>query len=187
MTYPFFTIGHSTRSIAEFVELLKRAEVILVVDVRTIPRSRTNPQYNFDTLPITLAEFQIGYEHIAELGGRRAKQRDIASTVNAFWVNQSFHNYADYATTEAFRTGLAKLRDLGHQRRCAIMCSEAVWWRCHRRIITDYLLSEGERVFHILGTGPPRLAVKTPEARRETNGILIYPAASGQKVTDLAS
>jgi uncharacterized protein (DUF488 family) len=187
MTYPFFTIGHSTGSITEFVGLLKRAEVSLVVDVRTLPRSRTDPQYNFDTLPIALAAFQIGYEHISELGGRRTKQRDNASNMNAFWVSQSFHNYADYATTEAFRTGLAKLRDLGHQHRCAIMCSEAVWWRCHRRIITDYLLNEGERVFHILGAGQPRLAVKAPEAKRNTNGTLIYPAASGRKITDLAS
>src|SRR6185312_1795239 len=99
---PFFTIGHSTRSIREFVDLLAASEVGLVVDVRNIPRSRTNPQYNREALPESLSEFQIAYEHVAELGGRRPRARDIAPDVNAFWQNQSFHNYADYAMSHAF-------------------------------------------------------------------------------------
>ena len=96
---------------------------------------------------------------------------------NAFWENQSFHNYADYATSDAFREALAQLRERGHERRCAIMCAETVWWRCHRRIITDYLISSGEQVFHILGPGHIEVARLTPAARIETGATLTYPAA----------
>ena len=110
MTHPFYTIGHSTRSIEEFVALLQECEVRLVVDVRTVPRSRTNPQYNRDALPDALAPFQIGYEHVAALGGLRGKKHDVAPAVNAFWQNASFHNYADYALSAGFHAGLAHLR-----------------------------------------------------------------------------
>ena len=176
MTYPFFTIGHSTRPIGEFVALLRYAEVRFVVDVRTVPRSRTNPQYNSDVLPASLFEFQIGYGHIAALGGLRGRQRDVPEPVNAFWQNQNFHNYADYALSENFRFGLNTLRDLGHQSRCAIMCAEAVWWRCHRRIITDYLIANGETVFHILGPGRIEPAHITDAAKLASGGALTYPA-----------
>jgi len=176
MTHPFFTIGHSTRPIGEFVDLLRNAEVRLVVDVRTVPRSRTNPQYNNDVLPVSLSEFQIGYAHVAALGGLRGRQYDVPETVNAFWQVQSFHNYADYALSEHFRVGLNTLRDLGHASRCAIMCAEAVWWRCHRRIITDYLIASGEAVFHILGPNRVEPAHLTDAARPSGNGILSYPA-----------
>jgi len=176
MVFPYFTIGHSTRSIANFVDLLTAAEIGLIVDVRTIPRSRTNPQYNRETLPGSLSEFQIAYEHIAELGGRRAHTRDIAPAVNAFWENQSFHNYADYAMGGSFRSGLARLRKLGGVQRCAVMCAEAVWWRCHRRIIADYLLVAGERVFHILGPGKSAPATLTKVATPRPDGAVTYPA-----------
>lgn len=176
--HPFFTIGHSTRSIPDFVALLNEAEVRLVVDVRTVPRSRTNPQYNRDVLPDTLAGFQIGYEHIAALGGLRGHKQEVPGETNAFWSNQSFHNYADYAMTEAFRAGLAKLRALGRERRCAIMCAEAVWWRCHRRIIADYLIHEGETVLHILAAGRVVPATLTPGAKPGAVGTLIYPAVA---------
>jgi uncharacterized protein (DUF488 family) len=151
MPYRFFTIGHSTRSIGEFVDLLGNAEVQLVIDVRTVPRSRTNPQYNSEILAMTLSECQIGYHHIAALGGLRGRQRDVPADVNAYWQNQSFHNYADYAMSGDFHSGLTRLRELGEVAPCAIMCAEAVWWRCHRRIIADYLIAAGETVFHILG------------------------------------
>lgn len=175
MTHPFFTIGHSTRPLTGFVDLLKEAEVALVVDVRTVPRSRTNPQYNRDTLPASLSMVSIGYEHIAALGGLRGKKRDVPPDLNAFWQNRSFHNYADYAMSDDFRSGLMRLRDLGHADRCAIMCSEAVWWRCHRRIIADYLMSAGEVVFHILGPGHIDRAHMTAEARSGPAGTLTYP------------
>jgi uncharacterized protein (DUF488 family) len=176
MSHPFFTIGHSTRAINDFVGLLMKAKVQVLVDVRTVPRSRANPQYNGDALPQTLSAFQIEYAYIASLGGLRGRARDIACSVNAFWENQSFHNYADYAMTDAFRAGLAELRDLGHTRRCAVMCAEAVWWRCHRRIIADYLIAAGETVFHILSAGHIDPARATDAARPGPGKTLIYPA-----------
>jgi uncharacterized protein (DUF488 family) len=176
MANPFFTIGHSVRPLDAFVGLLKEAEVRLVVDVRAIPRSRTNPQYNYDVLPGSLSDFGIGYVHIAELGGRRSRQRDVPPTENAFWRNESFHNYADYATGVGFHAALERLRQLGHAERCAIMCAETLWWRCHRRIITDYLIAAGETVFHILGPGHIAQAVITPAAKVGVDGALSYPA-----------
>jgi uncharacterized protein (DUF488 family) len=176
MTQPFFTIGHSTRSIAEFVDLLRSAEIRLLADVRTMPRSRTNPQYNRETLPGSLAEFQIAYQHMPALGGLRGRAKNIAPDVNAFWQNQSFHNFADYALSEAFRSGLAQLRELGKEQRCAIMCSEAVWWQCHRRIIADYLIAAGEPVFHILAGHRIEPARMTPGAEVGADGSLTYPA-----------
>jgi uncharacterized protein (DUF488 family) len=178
MARPFFTIGHSTRSIEDFVALLANAEVATVVDVRTVPRSRTNPQFNRDTLPDALAPFQVGYRHIAALGGLRGKERDVAPEQNGFWRVQSFHNYADYALSEPFRAGLAELRALGHERRCAIMCAEAVWWRCHRRIIADYLIAAGETVLHILTGDRIEPAHMTEAAKLQADGSLVYPATS---------
>jgi uncharacterized protein (DUF488 family) len=178
MTQPFFTIGHSTHTAEEFIALLTASEVGLVVDVRTVPRSRTNPQYNRDTLPATLEKSGLAYEHVAALGGLRGKSRLAPPDVNAFWENDSFHNYADYALTEPFRAAVAALRETGHARRSAIMCAEAVWWRCHRRIITDYLLAAGETVFHIMGKRHVEPARMTPGAKPGPNGMLVYPAES---------
>jgi uncharacterized protein (DUF488 family) len=173
--HPFYTIGHSTRSIAEFVDLLRGVEVTLVIDVRTVPRSRTNPQYNREDLPDTLRQFSVGYEHIASLGGLRSVTRDVSPSVNAFWQNKSFRNYADYAMGRTFHEGLTRLTELGREQCCAIMCAEAVWWRCHRRIIADYLLHAGETVFHITGPGRISLAQLTVAARSSPEG-LTYPA-----------
>jgi len=145
MKRPFFTIGHSNRSIPDFVELVRASDIELVIDVRTTPMSRSNSQYNLDDLPVTLSENRIGYEHIAELGGRRGRQRHCPTDINAFWENQSFHNYADYAMSQEFQSGLARLREVGNAITCVTMCAEAVWWRCHRRIIADYLLA-GDRM-----------------------------------------
>jgi uncharacterized protein (DUF488 family) len=175
MALPFFTIGHSTRPVEALVALLTGARVGTLADVRTIPRSRTNPQYNSESLAEALSQSGIDYEHIAALGGRRARQGDVAAQVNAFWQNQSFHNYADYAMSEEFRSGLTRLRELGQDRRCAIMCAEAVWWRCHRRIIADYLIAAGETVFHILGPRRLEQARKTEQARPGPQGALTYP------------
>jgi uncharacterized protein (DUF488 family) len=123
-----------------------------------------------------LAACDIGYEHIASLGGLRGRARDVPPDVNAFWQNDSFHNYADYAMGESFRRGLTALRDLGRTHRCAVMCAEAVWWRCHRRIIADYLIAAGEAVFHILGPGHIERADRTRAAQAGPDGSLIYPA-----------
>jgi uncharacterized protein (DUF488 family) len=184
MSNPFFTIGHSTRTIDEFVALLMTAEVKLVVDVRTVPRSRTNPQFNRDALPASLAAHGIAYEHFAALGGLRGKQPGVSSGVNAFWENASFHNYADYALSAEFRSGLEKLRALGHATRSTVMCAESLWWRCHRRIIADYLIAAGDEVLHILGPGHTEPARMTPAARIRREGALAYPG-DAQPMLDL--
>ena len=181
----FFTIGHSTRAIDEFIELLAASEISLVVDVRTVPRSRTNPQYNREALPASLSGFQIAYEHIAELGGLRPRSRNIGPAVNGFWENQSFHNYADYAMSAGFQSALARLREFGSVRHCAVMCAEAVWWRCHRRIITDYLLAAGEQVFHIMGPGKIVQATSTKAARPQADGTLTYPPLEATEVNGI--
>jgi uncharacterized protein (DUF488 family) len=178
MTRQFFTVGHSTRSLHELVELLKPLEITLVIDVRTVPRSRTNPQFNSVEFASALSEFQIQYEHVAALGGLRGKRRDMRADVNGLWRNESFHNYADYATSDDFRIALAKLRALGHARTSVIMCAEAVWWRCHRRIIADYLIAAGETVLHIIGRNHIEPARLTDGARLGPNGAVFYPPAS---------
>lgn len=177
MAHPFFTIGHSTRSIGEFVDLLRSQQIELVVDVRSIPRSLTNPQYNAAKFAKTLSKFGIGYEHVAELGGLRGKKRDVPVDVNAFWENRSFHNYADYAMSGEFRSGLSRLRKLGHRTTSATMCAETLWWRCHRRIIADYLITAGETVFHILGTNHVVPASLTQGAVLTPISTLCYPSS----------
>lgn len=175
MTHPFFTIGHSNRSREEFAALLTAADIALVADIRKVPRSRANPQFNKDTLPDTLAASGISYEHVVALGGLRGKARTLPPDVNGFWTNQSFHNYADYALSEEFRAGFAHLRELGHKRRCALMCSEAVWWRCHRRIVADYLIARGETVFHIMGQARLEPARLTEGAVVRPGETVVYP------------
>ena len=143
--------------------------------MRTVPRSRTNPQYNEDVLSDELAPFQVAYQRIAELGGLRGRSHDVPPDVNGYWENQSFHNYADYALSSGFGAGLAELERLADRRPTAIMCSEAVWWRCHRRIIADYLLFRGREVLHLLGTAKIEPASMTPAARAE-DAHLVYPS-----------
>jgi uncharacterized protein (DUF488 family) len=176
----FYTIGHSTRSIAEFVDILGIEEIGLVVDVRALPRSRNNPQFNLDALPGPLGEHGIDYVHVAELGGRRGRQRSVGASPNTFWQNESFRNYADYAMTEAFQQGFARLQRLGEAKPCAIMCSEALWWRCHRRIIADYLIFAGETVVHIFARGKKETAKPTPVARSTEDGQIVYVAGNGR-------
>ena len=176
MRNPFFTIGHSNRPLDVFVAMLRAADIRLVVDVRTIPRSRSNSQYNGAVLAASLSAFQIGYEHVAALGGLRERQSNVPQATNAFWQNQRFHNYADYAMSADFHGGLSVLSNLGDIERCAIMCAEALWWRCHRRIISDYLLATGEMVFHILGPNQVKQAYITSGATVGGNGMVTYPA-----------
>ncbi len=171
-----YTIGHSTRPIGEFVALLQQVAVHLLVDVRSIPRSRTNPQFNADALPETLLQVGISYRHLAALGGLRHREKGAAPSRNTFWEVAAFRNYADYAATGVFRNGLDELRALAHDNCCAIMCAEAVWWRCHRRIITDYLLAQGVPVMHIMGLNKIDPAKLTPGVQSLPDGTLIYPA-----------
>ena len=175
MKLPFFTIGHSNRSLEAFVELLKSADIELVADVRKFPRSRANPQFNEDTIGGALAPSGISYEWMAALGGRRGIAKSVSPDVNGLWRNLSFHNYADYALSAEFSAELRHLLERGSEQRCSIMCSEAVWWRCHRRIVTDYLLANGEAVFHIMGPGRFEPAQLTSGAVMRDDGKVVYP------------
>jgi uncharacterized protein (DUF488 family) len=145
---PFaLTIGHSTRPLNEFIALLQAHEVTCVVDVRTIPRSRHNPQFNSESLPRSLKKAGIGYIHLAGLGGLR---RASKTSPNTGWRNASFRGFADYMQTPQFEGALAQLLELAHQARPALMCAEAVPWRCHRSLIADALLARGIQVGHIM-------------------------------------
>ena len=175
-----FTIGHSTRTFSEFVRLLQQVAVNLLVDVRSVPRSRTNPQFNADILPEMLARTRITYRHLRALGGLRHQRKDAVPSPNALWRNEAFRNYADYAATEAFRAGFDELRSLACSHCCAIMCAEALWWRCHRRIIADYLLAAGFSVAHIMGPNRVDPATLTPGAHLAPDGTLVYPAGEAQ-------
>ncbi|MEA3054332.1 MAG: hypothetical protein QOG72_3235 [Sphingomonadales bacterium] len=179
MKLPIYTIGHSTRTIDGFVALLRAGVAETVVDIRSVPRSRTNPQFNPDAFAQALAPYQIAHTRIAELGGLRKRSAEVPPEVNGFWSNRSFHNYADYALSAEFRAGLAELEALADERRCAIMCAEAVWWRCHRRIVADYLLGEGREVFHLMGEDRVEPARMTPAAVRADDG-LHYPPEAGE-------
>jgi uncharacterized protein (DUF488 family) len=170
-----FTIGHSTRTIEEFLALLQQVAIDHLVDVRAIPRSRKNPQFNSANLQKALSLVCIEYRHIEALGGLRARPRDQNKQSDPFWHNKSFRNYAAYAETSAFQLGLLELREIALDHCCAIMCAEALWWRCHRRIIADYLLADGITVAHIMGLGKIDLATLTPGAQQLPGGKLRYP------------
>lgn len=170
----FFTVGHSTLDLEEFIGMLREAGVGLVVDVRRLPGSKRYPWFDAEPLEAALREAGIGYRRAAGLTGRRPKSKDVDPSVNAFWQNQSFHNYADHAQSEEFADALAELQADGDARP-AIMCAEAVWWRCHRRLIADALLARGENVVHLMGPGKSDPAKLTPGAQ-VNDGRVTYPA-----------
>lgn len=172
----FATIGHSDRSNDEFIAMLREDGVEMLVDVRAFPRSRTNPAFNIDVLPDALEKVQIGYCHCPALGGRRPHEPGVDPDRNAWWRVKSFHNYADHALGPEFGAALARLIELGRGRRVAMMCAEAVWWRCHRRIITDYLLLNGHKVTHLMAPGRRDEATPSPGARPTGDGRVVYPA-----------
>ena len=143
-----WTIGHSTREIDDFVSLLNENEIKLLADVRMFPGSKRYPQFGREALTETLREAEIRYEHFPELGGRRKTKPDSKNTA---WRNESFRGYADYMETEEFGNGIARLVELAEKGGpTSIMCAEAVWWRCHRSLISDYLKANGVQVLHIL-------------------------------------
>jgi uncharacterized protein (DUF488 family) len=168
-----WTIGHSTRTLAEFLELLKANGIEALADVRRFPGSRKYPHFNEAELQASLAESGIEYAPFKQLGGRR---RPRADSVNTVWRNESFRGYADYMETPEFKVAILYLLGLTRRKRTAIMCSEAVWWRCHRALISDYLKAAGLSVRHIV-------SLKKNEAHRLTsaaqvaNGKLFYGAA----------
>ena len=170
--FPILTIGHSTRSLQAFIDLLNIHGVQMVIDVRTVPRSRHNPQFNLDTLPDTLSAGGIGYEHMSGLGGLRHPRSD---SQNMGWHNSSFRGFADYMQTEEFEKNLEKLIRLSQRKKISLMCAEAVPWRCHRSLIADALQVRGLSVGHITSRGEPRPHNLTPFA--EVDGTRItYPA-----------
>ncbi len=168
---PVFAVGHSTRTAEDFLRLLSSHAIRLVADVRTVPRSRHNPQFNRDSLPATLAPAGIGYRHLPGLGGLRRPLRD---SPNSGWRNASFRGYADYMQTPKFSAALDELVELARTRRTAIMCAEAVLWRCHRSLIADALTVRGIAVEHITGEGRSTTHVLTPFARVAGTSIT-YP------------
>jgi uncharacterized protein (DUF488 family) len=172
-----FTIGHSTRPIEEFIALLRESAIEMLVDIRAIPGSRHNPQFGAEPLRVALTDAGIAYRHMPALGGRRSSRAGTPSP-NGLWRHAAFRAYADYALTMPFREALAELLALVRTRRCAIMCAEAVWWRCHRRIVADYLLAAGESVGHIMAPHEVEPAQLTPGAQPGAAGGLVYPPAA---------
>jgi uncharacterized protein (DUF488 family) len=167
-----WTIGHSTRSLDEFIALLKGNAIEVLADVRHFPGSRKYPHFNVEPLRQGLHDAGIDYEPFTELGGRRKVQPDSPNTA---WRHPAFRGYADYMQTETFHDGIERLKVLASKQPTAIMCSEAVWWRCHRRIVADYLLYRGRSVIHLMG--PARLEPATlTRAAMAKGAMLAYPA-----------
>jgi uncharacterized protein (DUF488 family) len=171
------TLGHSNHTWAEFMAILRAWDIQRIVDVRSFPGSRAHPPFNRELLRASLGEAGIGYTHAPALGGRRPKLPGAPPAENAGWQHAAFHNFADYAHTPPFLRALDELADLARAQRCALMCSEAVWWRCHRRIITDYLLRRGWAVRHIMSAASVKPATMTPFARPRPDGTINYPEA----------
>ncbi len=168
-----FTIGHSTRALDEFIGLLRAQKIDLLVDVRKMPRSRRNPQFNRDTLPQSLEEVGIDYVEMPALGGLRRRSKD---SPNGGWKNPSFRAFADYMLTPEFVEGVRDLINMAQNRRACLMCAEAVPWRCHRSLIADALVIRGIRTEHIMGSGRTLNHVLKPLAH--VDGLRItYPPA----------
>lgn len=167
------TIGHSTREFAEFLAMLRNSAVTYLVDVRSFPSSRKFPQWNKDAIADALPS-DIGYRWIPKLGGRRHTPAGVSSP-NGAWRVKAFRDYADYMQTSEFKEGFDELLDLAAGQRPAIMCSEAVPWRCHRRLITDALLVAGIEVIHIMSSTSTRPAVLNERAQVDGRGNLVYP------------
>lgn len=168
-----WTIGHSTRSLAGFIELLDANKIEALADVRRFPGSGKYPHFNRAELSASLAEVKIEYVLFEQLGGRRRTRKDSPNTV---WRNESFRGYADYMETAEFKEGIGRLLELALRKRTAVMCSEAVWWRCHRSLISDYLKAAGIAVEHIIGLKKNEIHPFTSPARVE-NGKLFYGSA----------
>lgn len=172
-----YTIGHSDRPIDEFIGLLKENGVKRLLDIRTVPRSRHNPQFNRDMLPDSLAAAGIAYEHVAELGGLRHARRD---SPNGGWRNASFRGYADYMQTEEFAQQVDAVKKLARTEHCALMCAEAVPWRCHRSLVADALLVRGVQVEHIMGPHKVKPHTLTPFAHVDHQHITYPPESEAE-------
>lgn len=168
-----FTIGHSNQTLEAFVALLQTHGIEVLVDIRRFPGSRRLPQFNRENLEAALAEAGIRYVWMEALGGRRPKRKDFDSP-NVGLRNDSFRNYADYMLTDEFRAGMNELEALAADKRTAIMCAESVFWRCHRRLVSDDLVARGGTVDHIFPGGEARPHALTAEAHVD-DGVVTYP------------
>jgi uncharacterized protein (DUF488 family) len=166
----FWTIGHSTRTLEELVQMLESFKIELVADIRSYPGSRRYPQFNKEALEISLPENNIQYIHLKTLGGRRKVNPDSKNTA---WRHAAFRGYADYMETDEFKQGIKELEVLALKQRTAYMCSEAVWWRCHRSMVSDYLKVHGWTVMHIMAAGKEEEHPYTAPAKI-LNGELSY-------------
>ena len=167
-----WTIGHSNRSIEQFLDLLTGQQIQLVADVRRFPGSRRQPHFNSENLPKSLAKAGIDYAHFPELGGRRKALPDSPHTV---WRNEAFRGYADFMMTPEFRAGIGRLLKFAQEKRTAVMCAEALWWQCHRSLIADYLKAAGHTVLNIMAAGKVEEHPFT-SAARVVDGKLTYGA-----------
>ena len=165
-----YTIGHSTHSLEEFVQMLNSFDIKTLADIRSFPSSRKFPQFNKEALKISLEEIGIQYFHLPDLGGRRKVKKD---SKNTRWNNDSFRGYADYMETESFQKGIVELEQLALEQTTAFMCSEAVWWRCHRSMVSDYLKAKGWTVLHIMAIEKVQEHPYTSPARI-VNGEVTY-------------
>ena len=167
-----WSVGHSTRSLDELVTILHAHGIATIADIRTVPKSRRHPHFHTDALAASLPEREIDYVHRRGLGGFRRPRDD---SPNDAWRNESFRGYADYAMTDAFAAALAELRKLAAARPTAMMCSEAVWWRCHRRLVADRLVAGGDEVLHIASEARADAHELSPFAAVAPDGQITYP------------
>ncbi|MFL5730447.1 MAG: DUF488 family protein [Cytophagaceae bacterium] len=177
MKKQIWTIGHSTRGMQDFAELLQEYKIEILADVRSFPGSRKFPHFNKESLERSMPKLSIDYIHFPELGGRR---KAVKNSKNDAWKNEAFRGYADYMETEEFRKGIERLEKTAAKRKTAYMCSEAVWWRCHRSMISDYLKSKGWTVLHIMDLHKVQEHPYTSPAR-VIQGTLDYSTRPGKE------
>jgi uncharacterized protein (DUF488 family) len=175
-----YTIGHSNQPVETFIDMLRQQSVQLLADIRSFPGSRYCPQFNKEQMKTSLAAAHIEYIHMPELGGRRKTRAD---SINTGWKNLSFRGYADYMETDAFKTGMAELQQIARQKTVAYMCSEVVWWRCHRSLVSDYLKIRGWTVIHIMPGKIQEHPYTSPA--KIVNGELSYAAGEDDLFTAL--
>jgi uncharacterized protein (DUF488 family) len=176
-----WTIGHSIHPLEEFIEMLQSFQIEVVADVRSFPGSRKFPHFNKEALEVSLPQAGFRYNHLKNLGGRRKVHLD---SKNTSWRNQAFRGYADYMETDAFREGIDELKQIALTKRTAYMCSEAVWWRCHRSMISDYLKSEGWNVMHIMGVDKAEKHPYTQPAKIVAGKLTYVPETTNENIAD---
>ena len=167
--HTIYTIGHSTHSIETFIAMLQAFDIQVVADIRSLPGSRKFPQFNQENLKVSLEDVGIQYVHLTDLGGRRKAKKD---SKNTSWNNVSFRGYADYMETEQFENAVKKMAHLAEEKTLVYMCSEAVWWRCHRSMLSDYLKAKGWNVLHIMGIDKAQEHRYTAPAKILNNKVL---------------